>query len=491
MFEQPHRLHPAAIIINFGSYLVKTIKTLFPPIIALVASGGRSGVHNVALYLGLSVAGIGGIAFFASIFHFLSTRFWVESESLVITSGFIWRKRRTMPLARIQNVNVERTIWHRLLGAAQVKVENASGHQGEGGLDALSVTEANQLQALLLHHRATVETGEAPIVQPIYALSLKQVMLAGMLENRVTYILAGIFTTLQFDKSETVISPLVAASQKLGPTMSIVVGVLAFAALIVIGWIVSIVISATRFYGFRIDKHDRGLMLTHGLLTQFKAVVPVGRIQSVRINQPILFRLLGYCEMFADTAGSFDKKDQATANKICPILPEHDVSTVGCHLMPHFEYETLQWRRVSQKTVWRHAFRYFILCSVIICGALSIRLHWHALWMTVPIAVGAAAVGWMAFRFVGYAFTDNNLAARRGIFRKQAILIPFDRIQHYAITSTYFQRAMGLANITAVSASTGGHAIHIADLDATTAAELSNAIGQAVRGHLGSRRGGL
>ena len=491
MFDTPHRLHPAAIIIKFGAYFIATVRSLAAPLAGIFLSKHDSG-QFMTLMIGCSIAGIGGISIIGTMLHYFSTTFFIKEDALEISSGFIWRKNRTIPLARIQNVNVERTLWHRILGAAAVKVETATGTKGEGDLTALSVADANLLQAALLQNRASdviSETVQKP--KPLYELSPKQVLLAGALGNRAIYIFGSVFAVFQFEGSRQFYRPLMHYIESLGPVMAAIVGVLSFFALLLVGWLVSIGISATRFFGFRIEQHDRGLLLTHGLITQFKTIVPVGRIQDVRIVEPILFRLLGYCEMYADTAGSFDAKDVASANKICPILPEHDASRIGKLLMPEFEFEQLAWSRVSPKTIFRHAFRHLFVLVFILSAPLGYWLHWNALWLLPPLAIYSAFVGLISYRYGGYSWTNNIIARRTGVFRKQAIVIPFDRIQHYSINASWSQRLLGLASVSAVSASTGGHAIHISDMEASVAKELSRTMGISIEQHLGSRRSGL
>jgi putative membrane protein len=277
----------------------------------------------------------------------------------------------------------------------------------------------------------------------------------------------------------------------LGPEASILFGSVAFLVLFLTGWILSILISTTRFFGFRIEKHDRGILLTHGLVTQFRTIVPVGRIQDVRIVEPLLFRAFGYCEVFADTAGSFDKKDVAAANKVCPILREEDVSQIGKLLLPEFAFENLQWKRVDPKTIGRQAWHHFVLYSLLSAVPLWFWLHWNALWAAIPLALFSVATGVIYYRYVGYAFTPDILVARRGVFRKQAIMIPFDRIQHYTINASLTQRWLGLATVTAISASSTGHPITIEDMPRTDAELLRSTIGTSIRNHLGARRGGL
>ncbi|HWA83304.1 MAG TPA: PH domain-containing protein, partial [Fimbriimonadaceae bacterium] len=240
MFDKPHRLHPASIIINFGHYFVATVKSLGVPFAAAFFSGGRhSDSEFHVLIIGIGVAAIAGISLVGPVLHFFSTRFYIENEALVINSGFVWRKHRTIPLSRIQNVNIERTIWHRILGAAAVKVETAAGHKGEGDLTALSQENAAKLQTVLLH-RSSPAPAAQPAEAPLYELSLRQVLLAGALENRVMYIVASIMAVFQTEGSSKLIGAATSYIQNLSPMASALVGALAVVTLILVGWLLSI-----------------------------------------------------------------------------------------------------------------------------------------------------------------------------------------------------------------------------------------------------------
>ena len=355
------------------------------------------------------------------------------------------------------------------------------------------MADANKLQAILLHHRGfeAVVGEDVPKPEVLYELSTRQVLLAGALGNRALYIFGSVMAVIQFEGSRQFLSPVADYIRHLDPMMSILVSALTFVGLVFAGWLLSIIISATRFYNFRIERHDRGLLLTHGLITQFKTIVPVGRIQDVRIVEPILFRLLGYCEIYADTAGSFDAKDAASANKICPILHENDASRIGKLLMPEFEFEHLYWNQVSKRTIARHFGRHMVLYTILFSWPLAHWLGWFGLLAVPPLLVYSWLTGVISYRYVGYAWTDDIIVSRTGIFRKKAIIIPFDRIQHYSINSSLVQRWLGLATMTAVNGASGGHPIHVADIDIEAAEKLRKTIGLSIEKHLGSRRGGL
>lgn len=492
MFEEPRRLHPAAILINLGRYFKQMIGAVAFPLIAMLASGRNSKKETMALMIGIFGGIISVLALIGPVLAFFSTTFSIHDNTLVISSGFIWRKCRTIPLARIQNVNIERTIWHRLLGAAAVKVETASGGGAEGELAALSMADANALQAALLHHAGTEPVEQPKLPEALFSLTPKQVFLAGALGNRLMYIIAGILGVFQFDNiSEVSFRPLARSLSSMSPVAGAMLATAAFFGLVVVGWLVSIGMSATRFYGFRIERHERGLLLTHGLLTQFKSIVPLGRVQVVRIVQPIFFRLFDYCEVYADTAGSFDSKDVASANKVCPILEVDRTQEIGRLLLPTFDLDSLHWKHVSRKAIRRHAIRSFLTWAILLVPVGIIWLKWQVLWALIPLAILCWISGILYFRYVAYATNQNLLASRQGILRKQIVVMPFDRIQHYTINASYFQRLAGLSTVTVVSAAAGGHPVTIVDVDIEAAQELRRKLTESIREHRGNRTGGL
>jgi uncharacterized membrane protein YdbT with pleckstrin-like domain len=160
-------------------------------------------------------------------------------------------------------------------------------------------------------------------------------------------------------------------------------------------------------------------------------------------------------------------------------------------LLPEFEFENLSWRTVSKKTIGRHAWRHMVFYFLILIAPLAYWAHWWALIVVPPLAIYSYITGLVSYRYVGYSWTEDILVARRGVFRKQAVMIPFDRIQHYTITSTWFQRRLGLTTLTAMSGSSGGHPVGVMDIEQSNADALTQTIGTSITKHLGSRRGGL
>lgn len=462
MFESPRRLHVASILISGLAYLRHGVW----PLILTVMTSTKSGESKIMLILVVGGAVVGLLGFVAPVFSYFFTNYRISEDSLIVNSGFIWRRTRVIPLARIQNVNTRQNLLHRLMGAAAVMVETAAGHGVEAELAAVSRADSIELQNALLQRKSKSEQPATEAEPPaLFQLTPKQLFVAGALSNRLMYIVAGIAGVFQFDEVvDRFIDPIEKLAHRLSPVQAVLLSIASFFALFLVGWLLSVIYSLSRFYGFRMERHPKGLKLTYGLFTKIQSVVPLGRVQSLRIAQPLLYQPFGYCEMFADTAGSFDAKELGATNKLCPLASVEQIDGIGQLVFPQFHFMHFQWRRVSPKAVLRYAIRN-VLAFLFLFGMACIpaRSAWPLIGMVVaaPLSYMLAV---LRYRYVGYAEQDGFLAARQGIFRKQVAVVPLDRTQILFVNQSWFQRRWRLADLALTTSSPFG-VLHIENLD--------------------------
>lgn len=95
------------------------------------------------------------ILIFAEIYARMAYGRWqydLANEGLKIEKGIIWKRYSTIPYDRIQNVDVHRGIFARMLGFSTIMIQTAgySGQSGaEGGLPAVDAAEAEKIRAFI------------------------------------------------------------------------------------------------------------------------------------------------------------------------------------------------------------------------------------------------------------------------------------------------------------------------------------------------------
>lgn len=130
-------LHPLSVLFE----IAKTIRNNLIPTVAALLSA-RSGSW-VGYSIGTAILSIGLVVALVRYFTF---RYRIEDDALVIHQGLWGRLNRTIPLSRIQNIDLSQNVFHRMLGVGEVRVETASGTEPEAVMRVLALADVNLLR---------------------------------------------------------------------------------------------------------------------------------------------------------------------------------------------------------------------------------------------------------------------------------------------------------------------------------------------------------
>ena len=124
--HEPQRLHPLTLLLRVGASLPALLVILFP----LLRSPGST--ENItSLVLGVMY---GVFALPAILLQYWRFSYRITPKQIVIQSGVLNRKNRSIPIERVQNTQIERNLVARMLGLAKVKIETAGSSGTEGSL---------------------------------------------------------------------------------------------------------------------------------------------------------------------------------------------------------------------------------------------------------------------------------------------------------------------------------------------------------------------
>ena len=231
------------------------------------------------------------------------TKYGIVGNVLQVQTGVLFRQNRQVKLDRLQAVDIVRPLVARLVGLAELRLEVAGGGSSEAPLAFLSLPGARQLRAELLARAAGLdaETPEAP-ERPLVQVPTGQLALGSLLSGTtVALVVVGI--------------GLAAAAAITGTAAFLV----PFAPALI-----GLVLAATRQfvnnYGFTVAEAPDGLRITKGLLDTRAQTVPPGRVQAVRVSQPLLWRPLDLVRIDVNVAG-YAADSQAETEKTSVLLP--------------------------------------------------------------------------------------------------------------------------------------------------------------------------
>jgi putative membrane protein len=303
-----HRLHPLSPVIRGGRSLIPLVVVLAPAALGLDARSGGSGGGG-GEFSGHAVdLAVAAIVIMLGVVSWIVTRWRIEDGALRIETGLLRRSSQRYPLSQVQAIDTVRPALARAFGLAELRVRMGGATGGHGRLAYLTVYDADVLRARLLALAHGVDEDEPPPPERVLVS-----VPPGRLAWSILLSRAGL-------ASLAVVVGLIAGAFASPDTVRPLIGVffLPIVATLAISW--------RRFnadYRLTVAEAPDGLRLRAGLLETVAETIPAGRVQAVRLTEPLLWRALGWCRLEVDVAGKERRhgQDQAASRPLRPVLP--------------------------------------------------------------------------------------------------------------------------------------------------------------------------
>ena len=458
------KLHPS-------SFLVTSLQSL--PQLAL--SGGSVGfVTRGADYaLQLAIAGM-AVALILGFLRWSRFRFQVTPTELRIESGLFERRRRVIPLERVQDVDIERGPLHRLLGLAKARVETGGGGRDEGTLDGIRLARAGELREQLRGVRAG-PWGAAPLPAdkaPLYRLGRGRLLLLGVFNFSLVYI-AVLFSALQTVGQAFGLDWDDLAERSRGlreqaeAQASWRAAVIVLALTLLLGVLTGLLRTALRDWNYTLRRRGRALVRRRGLSTVSEVAIALRRIQAAHLSAGPLMRGFGLGRLQFQTLGLGTEG----AGGVQDAVPLGDADEIVRVLNQPFAVELpgddAYARGPGRGVVPR------VLTPVLLAGVLAgvLVAFDQARWLPVPLALAAWVLvdGVLGWRAHGWTAARGQLFLRWGWWKRRTLVLPLARLQALQLRDGPLRRGLGLATVHVDSA--GASAFGIPTLPALPRAE--------------------
>jgi putative membrane protein len=397
------RLHPLTPLLRGWRFLL-----------IMAAAVGQQGLRDSEgfdpFYVGLAVLGATLLAVVFGFVVWRTTRYRLTATELQVDSGLLQRRSRRVPLARLQSVDVVRPVIARVLGLAELRLEVVGGGSTEAPLAYLNEADAQRLRSQLLARAA----GRAEDVEQPPADAVLVAVPTGTLLASVVLGYPLVLT----------VAVVAGAIVVLGLQATAAVPVLIGALPAYIGFMTVAVKRVLSEYGFTVSESPDGLRLRHGLLDTRSQTIPPGRVQSVRVLEPLFWRRWGWVRVEVDVAGYEGGRgeQQSATSALLPVAP----------------------RQLAEALVGR------VLGGglPVAAAAVPARARWRA-----PLSARRLHAG----------LDDRHLVTTHGVLTTTTDVVPLAKVQSLRMTTGPWQRRLHLATVHADTAGRrlpGGKAHH-------------------------------
>src|SRR5919197_4044275 len=335
-----HRPHWApAVLRALTIFLIYLVLFGFSLLLQQTDSGGvvLEFSPDVLRRFWLVTAPVVAVAAFLGIWVWLSTQFWIDRAHLMVETGVLRKRRRRIPLSKVQAGDVVRPLVTRALGLAEVRVELAGGDAAEIALRYLDRAAAQDLRAELLA-RAAGLPGHTPQAPERAFWRVKQGTLFGSLTLKLPVIGAGVLfivlLTVGFIYGE--------------------LGVLGAAVPLLLGLLRAVIAPLVVYGNLTIATSPDGIRVRSGLFETRMQTMPPGRVQAVRIVEPVLWRPYRWARVDVTVAG-YSGERQVLSSVLLPVAPRDVAMRLVAEIFPGTDVAAVPLSPSSPKAFWAKA----------------------------------------------------------------------------------------------------------------------------------------
>lgn len=304
------RTHPLTGLVQGVLWAGAAMLALFGQLVT-----GGNGEDGLPIWIDVLMRVGGGLALGVA-FGFLSwwfTRYVIDGTELRITSGVLQKSSRRIPYERIQSIDIHEPFLARVIGLAELRIEMAGGSNARSSLRYVPLEDARRLRRLLLGraHGRTTDELDADVAEPELEL------IARVSPERV---MLGTVLSLDFLGAALGSVGVLAVALWFDQVIAFLGGIIPL-----VTWLAQIVAKRVLTqWDFTLTRSDDGLRIERGLLSRTSQSIPFERVQGVAVEEPYVWRRLGWQRLEVDVAGYGSQGDGDTGDINSTLLPIAD-----------------------------------------------------------------------------------------------------------------------------------------------------------------------
>jgi len=344
---------------------------------------------------------VGGGLVVGITFGFLTwwfTRYLIDGTELRISSGILQKSSRRIPYERIQSVDIDEPFLARVIGLAELRIEMAGGRNARSSLRFVPLDDARRLRRLLLERAHGRSADDIDSVEPELEL------IARVSPDRV---MLGTVLSLDFMAAALGSVGVLLAALWFDQVLAFLGGIIPLAT-----WLAQIIGKRVLTqWDFTLTRSDNGLRIERGLLSRTSQSIPFERVQGISVEEPYVWRRLGWQRLEVDVAGYGSQGDSDSGDINSTLLPIADpmlAAAVIDELVPGARTAPAERVRVPRRS-----------------------------WPFAPI-------GW---RYRWVAADDVAFVARSGWIERTTDVVPHARTQSVELRQGPWQRRLGVATV--------------------------------------------
>ena len=353
---------------------------------------------------------------------------------------------------KIQGVNIEQTLLHRVLNVSKIKIDTAGSEKAEAVIDAIDVVRAHQLRSFLLqNYNAAADQSVAvvkPLEVPVIQLSPSDVLKLGLTANHIKkFFIVLDFGISMIDNLEQLFGNMVIDYLQASSTavsFSFYAAFFIFMGVMIVSLVVSLVRIGLAYFNFQLSKTDRGYFIQSGLINTKQNLVPFTKIQFISWSANWIRRKINVFTLrFHQVNMEHERRKQRITipvfNKqsINELLKEYHANIIGDSHSIHHVHTIFPYRKL-------------ILTGIPFAALAAAIAYYWLQWNALFFLLWAPYIffSWYVFqRNYRLHVAPDALQVHSGVWGRKEQIVKWNKIQTVELRQSIYQRNKQLASV--------------------------------------------
>lgn len=437
-----------------GAILLFALTSMADEIKALL-SGDSLLQDRISLILAIIIiAIILGVLIGFQLWRWSKTFIYIQDKSIVVEQHTLQKKKNTIGIKNISNVNTEQNLFEILVGTCKIKLDTNS----------LSTADETDVQIVLKKKEAEVfrnaimrlmqEDNEKVIQEPAedefkwdIKAELPELLTHGLYSINILSLLLAL--SCGFGIVLSVIKTIQNGFANEGILGTMIGFITIF--LVLAGSIWDIVKGFVKYLDFKIARREDKIYISYGIMKRVRYTIPVNKISALQFHQTIFARLTNRYMVKIINIGMGDNKEEAESF----FLPYHKLPLLQQQLeklLPEFydgQEKELELQLAAVWFAWLYPFLLYVATILIIDYALWTMFSQYYAYIIIAnifIFIWGMILLVCYYKTTGYYLHEDYLVVANGYFSRTICFLPYANMQYIEWKQNVFAHFIGIYN---------------------------------------------
>lgn len=437
-----------------GAILLCALTSMADEIKALL-SGDSLLQDRISLILAIIIiAIILGVLIGFQLWRWSKTFIYIQDKSIVVEQHTLQKKKNTIGIKNISNVNTEQNLFEILVGTCKIKLDTNS----------LSTADETDVQIVLKKKEAEVfrnaimrlmqEDNEKVIQEPAedefkwdIKAELPELLTHGLYSINILSLLLAL--SCGFGIVLSVIKTIQNGFANEGILGTMIGFITIF--LVLAGSIWDIVKGFVKYLDFKIARREDKIYISYGIMKRVRYTIPVNKISAIQFHQTIFARLTNRYMVKIINIGMGDNKEEAESF----FLPYHKLPLLQQQLeklLPEFydgQEKELELQPAAVWVAWLYPFLLYVAAILIIDYALWTMFSQYYAYIIIAnifIFIWGMILLVCYYKTTGYYLHEDYLVVANGYFSRTICFLPYANMQYIEWKQNVFAHFIGIYN---------------------------------------------